>query len=157
MARATEFSRRERLFGTLFSIAVMAAVAAPMVYGKDDFPLSNYPMFSRKRDPVAKVYHVVGFSSVGNHRPLPPKAVGTDEIMQAWQTVKLAVRRRPHGARDLCKEVAQYASTHEEYDDLLRIEVRVDWFDTQAYWQGNRKPVRTKVAARCPVPRRSPR
>jgi hypothetical protein len=155
MAAATDFSVRERAFAVLFSALTLVAVAAPLLYGKDDFPLSNYPMFSKARPAVARVYHVVGFSKEGNHRPLPPAAVGTDEIMQAWQTVKLAIKRGAPGSSELCEKAAVYVAEHEEFSDLEWLDVRVDWFDTVAYWKGDRKPRKSQSLARCPVPRES--
>jgi hypothetical protein len=153
MAGATEVSPRERRFAVVFSLVTAAAVAAPLVYGQDDFPLSNYPMFSHARPEVARIYHVVGYSNAGNHRPVSPEAVGTDEIMQAYQTVKLAIKRGPAEAQVFCEQTARFVATDSDYDDLEFLEVRVDWFDTVKYWKGERKPQRTRVVARCPVAR----
>jgi hypothetical protein len=131
----------------------LLAVAAPLVRGKDDFPLSNYPMFSRARARVERFYHVVGFSNRGDHRPVEPSMVGTDEIMQAHQTVKLAIRRGPQAAQSLCEAAAERVAEERDYDDLDFLEVRVDWFDTWVYWEGDRRPRNTNVAARCPIAR----
>src|SRR5690606_11333539 len=81
---------RERVWAALVSTVMLAAVAWPAVRGSDGFPLSNYPMFSRPKDSIVQVYHVVAHSREGRHRPLPPAVLGTDEIMQAYQTVKFA-------------------------------------------------------------------
>ena len=96
MGRATE-----RAYAAVVSTAVLGAMLWPVVRGSDGFPLSNYPMFSREKDPVAVIHHVIAISDAGNHRPLEPEHLGTDEIMQASQTAKLAVQGRR--ADDLCQ------------------------------------------------------
>jgi len=141
----------ERAWAMGVSVAMLSAVAWPAVRGTDGFPLSNYPMFSQPKDPVARVFHVVGHSQRGDHRPLPPEALGTDEIMQAFQTVKLAIRSQ--SAAELCERVARTIHRDPAYDDLDRLEVRTDSFDTVAYWFGDRRPRHTEVAAACPVVR----
>jgi hypothetical protein len=146
----------ERWFAVAFSLVTIGAVLAPIVYDEDDFPLSNYPMFSHAREPVARIHHVVGYSSEGRHRPVPPEALGTDEIMQAYQTAKLMIGRGPDAARALCERTAAYVAAEDSLADLERLEVRIDWFDTIAYWKGDRTPKKTHVAATCPTGRGAP-
>jgi hypothetical protein len=110
-------------------------------------------MFSRARKAEARVYHVVGFSERGEHRPVSPAMLGTEEVMQASQTAKLAVRRGRAASMELCTEVASRVAGHRRWLDIEALEVREDLYDTIAYWQGDRKPRRTRVSARCEVPR----
>ena len=69
--------------------------------------------------------------------------------MQASQTAKLAVESGT--AADLCRRVAANVAVDDAFVDATHVQVRVDWFDAIAYWTGNRKPLRTQVAATCPV------
>jgi hypothetical protein len=131
---------------------MLLAVFWPMVRQVDGFPLSNYPMFSRAREPEAQVFHVVGFSAHGHHRPVPPEMLGTEEVMQAHQTVRLAMRNRA-ASLELCEEVASRLRTARRWDDVEALEVRMDVYDTIAYWQGDRSARRTRVSARCEVSR----
>jgi hypothetical protein len=141
----------ERRWSVGLAVVLMAAVLWPLVHDRDGFPLSNYPMFSQLReDPSGTVFHVVAFSSQGHHRPASPELVGTDEIMQAYQTVKFAVARGK--AEVLCAAVAQRVFVSHGWEDVEQLEVRVDTFDTVAYWKGSRRPLHARIVARCSVP-----
>jgi hypothetical protein len=142
-----------RAYAALVSVAILAAVSWPMVRKTDGYPLSNYPMFSRARKPEAQVFHVVAFSSRGEHRPASPEMLGTEEIMQAYQTVKLAHRSGREASMELCRAVTARVVADARWDDVEALEVREDVYDTIAYWQGDRKPRRTRVSARCEVSR----
>ena len=142
----------ERAYAAVVSTAVLGAMLWPVVRGSDGFPLSNYPMFSREKDPVATIHHVIALSDSGNHRPLEPEHLGTDEIMQASQTAKLAVQGKT--AEDLCARAAAVVAEDDDYADATQLQVRVDTFDAVAYWKGDRKPRRTVIAASCAVERR---
>jgi hypothetical protein len=141
----------ERAYAAVVSAAVIGAMLWPVLRGSDGFPLSNYPMFSREKDPVAVIHHVIAVSEAGNHRPLTPEHLGTDEIMQASQTAKLAVQR--HTAEELCVRAAAAVAHDDDYADTSHVQVRVDWFDAIAYWMGDRSPRRSVVAATCAVER----
>lgn len=141
----------ERLWAALVSTLVLGAVAWPAVHGRDSFPLSTYPMFSKPKSATAEVYHVVAHSTERRHRPVPPALVGTDEIMQAFQTIKIAIRS---GESDpLCAEIAARVARRPEYVDIDRLEVRIDTFDTVGYFSGDRRPQASEVFAVCSVPR----
>jgi hypothetical protein len=111
-------------------------------------------MFSGHRENAsARVIHVVAHSSVGNHRPVPPRMLDTKEIMQAHQTAVVAARDGKTAA-DLCTRVAaNVAEAGDAWSDVDRLELRADRFDAVLYWQGDREPVRSRVYASCPVPR----
>ncbi len=142
-------SERWRLWATGVAVVMTAAVLWPIVPDEDGFPLSNYPMFSLPKKTRAKVFHVVGFTPQGLGRPLSPEMVGTDEIMQAYQTVKLAIV----GGRgaSLCKEAAARVRDSEDFEDITRLEVRIDVFDAVRYWQGDRSTENSRVVAHCEV------
>lgn len=139
----------ERVWAAVVSTLVLGAVAWPAVHGRDSFPLSTYPMFSRPKSATAEVYHVVAHSRERRHRPVPPSLVGTDEIMQAFQTIKLAIRSDE--APTLCNEIATRVAEDPEYADIDRLEVRIDTFDTVGYFAGDRRPRASDVVAVCPV------
>lgn len=148
--RASE--RRERAWAIGFGTTLLVLVFLPLVTREDSFPLSDYPMFSSHREnAAARVTHVVAHSRVGNHRPVPPRMLGTKEIMQAHQTALVAAKD-PATAADLCARVAaNVADEGEAWSDVDRLELRVDRYDAVAYWQGEHTPLRSRVYASCPV------
>ena len=109
-------------------------------------------MFSKPKSTTAKVYHAVGLSPDGIGRPLSPEMVGTDEIMQAYQTVKLAIRGGSTTAEALCARAAQNVLADDDYASVTTVQLRVDVFESVQYWQGDRTPTRARVITTCTVP-----
>ncbi len=142
----------QRLWVGVVSVGLLVAVLWPILRDppRDGFPLSSYPMFSAdRRSADAEIGHVVGYSREGRHRPLPPALLGSEEIMQAHQTVRVAIRRGY--ARDLCQRAAARVRADPDHADLERLEVRTDHYDALAYFAGDTKPRSTRVHARCSV------
>ncbi len=142
---------RWKPWAAALALTMTVAILWPIVPDEDGFPLSNYPMFSRPKKTEAKIYHVVGFTPGGAGMPLSPKMVGTDEIMQAYQTVKLAIRGGRAGT--LCAEVAGRVAESRDFADVVRVEVRIDVFDAVRYWSGDRSTDRSRIVAKCEVAR----
>ncbi|MCA9650101.1 MAG: hypothetical protein H6712_18370 [Myxococcales bacterium] len=145
-------SPARRLWIAALSGALLLAIVWPMLREprEDDFPLSTYPMFSYGRERArAEIVHVVGFSREGRHRPVPPELLGTEEVMQAHQTVRVAIRRGH--ADELCQRAAQRVRAEPGFEDLEQLEVRTDFYESIAYFDGDTKPRATRVHARCPV------
>ncbi|MEM6291526.1 MAG: hypothetical protein AAGA54_09685 [Myxococcota bacterium] len=140
-------------WAALVAVGLTVAVLFPVARGTDGFPLSNYPMFSKPKSTTAKVYHAVGLSPDGIGRPLSPEMVGTDEIMQAYQTVKLAIRGGASTADALCARAAANVLDDEDYASVTTVQLRVDVFESVQYWQGEKTPTRSRVVTTCAVPR----
>lgn len=148
--------RAERLRAYVVSLVLTAMVCEPAFRDPNDdgFPASTYPMFSRERSAVARISHVVAVSEDGRRRALPPRIVANDEVMQAHATVRKTVRRGKRASAELCESVARrVASRGGALADVRRVEVRTDRYDAVAYFSGDREPLRSKVHARCRVPR----
>lgn len=128
----------------------VAVLCSPLVRGQDSFPLSTYPMFSRARDVRARVAHVIARHADGSGTPVPPRVLGTAEIMQASQIARNAAKDRGR-AEDLCRRVAERIARDGDHHGVVAIEVRTDDFDAIAYWEGDRAPRRTRIHARCGV------
>jgi hypothetical protein len=153
----TARERLERVHAVVLGTAMLGAVLWPLARDppRDGFPLSNYPMFSaHKKGTSARISHVVAVSREGRHRPVTPDLVGTDEVMQAHQTIKIAVKRGESKA--LCERVAERVGDDPASGDIASLEVRTDVYDVFAYFEGERTPLQTQVHARCPVPGRRP-
>ncbi len=143
----------ERGWAIAFGTVVLGLVLAPVVTQTNGFPLSNYPMFSTHRDPSVRVVHVVAVAEGGGMRPVPPRLLDTPEIMQASQTAFVAAKTA-EGAIELCSRVAaNVADAGDAWSDVVMLELRTDRYDAVKYWQGERKPQRSKVHARCKVDR----
>jgi hypothetical protein len=142
----------ERVHAAVLGTLVLGAVLYPLVRDppRDGFPLSNYPMFSAHKDePTARISHVIGVSREGRHRPIGPDLVGTDEVMQSHQTIKVAVQRGESAA--LCERVAARVAEDESSADIESLEVRTDVYDVFEYFEGDRTARHTRVHARCAV------
>ncbi|MBL4686046.1 MAG: hypothetical protein JKY37_15740 [Nannocystaceae bacterium] len=147
--------RVERIYPVVLGLAMFAAVLSPSLRSPptDGFPLSNYPMFSRARNTAAmRIAHVVAFDEGGRGRPVAPHLLGSDEVMQARQTVRLAVRAGRGVALDLChRTVTAMRQAGGSWADAVRVEVRVDTYDAIAYFEGETRPHASRTIASCPV------
>ena len=140
----------------LLSLVVMGAVLAPLARdaSRDGFPLSTYPMFAEsRRDTKARIRHVVAHSREGRHRPVPHELVDTEEVMQAHQTIDAAIKGGDATALALCERAAVRVAEADGFADIDELEVRSDHYDVLTYFEGERRPYRTRVHARCRVPR----
>ncbi|MEM6990303.1 MAG: hypothetical protein AAF721_07395 [Myxococcota bacterium] len=150
----------ERLFSVVFGVSLLGAVVSPSLRTPpvDGFPLSNYPMFSVARETEAvRIVHVVAFDDAGGGRPVSPAMLGSIEVMQARQTVRIAVRKGRAASMDLCSRAAtQLAEAGGSWASARRVEVRVDTYDAIAYFEGDTRPHHAEVHASCPVPGGTP-
>lgn len=144
---------RERTAWAVASVVVLAALLSPLVRGRDGFPLSNYPMFAEPRDTAVKIRHVIGVTADARVRPLPPRVLGTDEIMQANQIALFASKNKQRAAELCTRTAAELATRDGEWREIVRVEVRTDEFDAIRYWLEDRTPLRGRVHAQCEVPR----
>ncbi|MCX4241820.1 hypothetical protein [Paraliomyxa miuraensis] len=154
---ASSMSPGARLWALSWSVGLLLAVLWPILRDppRDGFPLSNYPMFSRdRRSAEAEIPHVVGWSREGRHRPVPPELLGTAEVMQAHQTVHVAIRRGRASA--LCQSTAEHVRRDPAHADLEHLEVRTDTYDALTYFSGDTKPRATRIHARCSVEEGTP-
>lgn len=127
----------------LVSALLIAAVWLPVLENEDSFPLSNYPMFSKARPTIAHIDHVVGRLPDGTTEVIPPAIVGSGEVLQAKTIVTHAIQRGRRATRQLCRAIAGRAPEYE------RIEIRSDSYDVPSYFDGNTKPLKSRVHARC--------
>ncbi len=141
---------RTAIWSYVVGAAILIAVTAPLtgLARGDSFPVSDYPMFSYKRDsPVASIAHAVGVTAAGDRTTLPPSAVGTDEVMQAFETFRQAVRDGDVALVALCRDIAARVSSH----GYATVEITSDTFDAIAYLDGDRTPDSTVVHVTCHV------
>jgi len=137
---------RTRAGALLVSGVLLAAVWSPVLEppSADSFPISSYPMFSRKRPAVAAVAHAIGVRADGTREVLAPSDVGSSEVLQAKVIIQRTVQRGRRAARKLCREIA--GRVHDRYE---RVEIRTDKYRVLPYFDGDRSPIRTRMHARC--------
>jgi hypothetical protein len=87
----------------------LLAVIVPLFTGRDSFPLSNYPMFSRPRG-QPRLLSVVASSAGGLEWSLPSALVGSDEVLQTKVLIQRAVDGGPREMGRLCAGVASRLS-----------------------------------------------
>lgn len=143
-----------KLPALLLSAVVLLATAWPVMWdrGRDSFPLSPYPMFSAVREqPWLDV--IVGFDANGREIKIPPQFVANVEVMQAAQTIRLAVRRGR--ARQLCEQVAARIAAGDELSQVVELEVQRRQFEPRRYFvtPDGARPLDMRHKARCSVPR----
>lgn len=126
------------------SVFALAALAYPAVApGElDSLPFSNYPMFAHPRGDVTEQALVVWLDDDGVDQPLDLRIVGgTDQPIQASETVRQAVRRGEADA--LCSEIA------ERVPRAGLVQVVTLAFDAVGWYEGDREPLRRDVHAEC--------
>lgn len=143
-----------RLWGSLVSLALLAAVAWPLARDpvrEDSFPLSTYPMFAFRR-PGARVAmdYVIATGPGGARRHVPPELVANAEVMQALMTIRRAVQRGEAPA--LCRAVAGRAARDRRFAAMDTVAVVFGDHRGVDYLAGGvRGP--EKEHARCPIVR----
>jgi hypothetical protein len=144
-----EFRRAPAL---LFSLLVVAATLSPALREPplDSFPLSTYPMFSSVPK-QAWLDVIVGFDAAGNEHRIAPQLVANIEVMQAAETIRLAVRQKR--APLLCAEVAARVAADPDYDHVVRLEVQRRKFDPLTYFTSppSERLLDLRRKARCEV------
>jgi hypothetical protein len=149
-ATAPRVSRSWRRWA--LAAAVVGVIAAPMFHPDqpDGFPLSTYPMFAAGRGRDVTVATAVGVDRAGGAHRLDPVAIGgTGEVMQAAETVGLAVRAGEPELGRLCAEIATRLAADGEY---IAVEIRSEGHDAVAWFDGDREPSASVTHVRCEVP-----
>lgn len=150
---AARFSE-SRAYAYGVTAALLLLMLAPLLRRPpvDSFPLSTYPMFSWGRhDARTAVERAVGVDSRGGRRPIPPRLVGSEEVLQAKATLAQSIRQGARAARALCRGIASRVAAQDGYADVVAVEIRTDTFDAVAFFEGQEAPIDSKLHATCKV------
>jgi hypothetical protein len=113
---------------------VVLACLSPLLWptGRDDFPLTPYPMFAAPR-PDADVVVVVamGIGPNGEHE-LPTEATGHAQLTQAVAALVGAVRGGGDRPLQLCEEIAVWAAKSAA-EDVFAVRIVTAAYDGLAY------------------------
>lgn len=138
------------------TLLVALGVVAPAlgVTERDSFPLSTYPMFSRKRERV-RVDQALGVKRTGQAVALPPWIVArTDEVMLANATIRRAVRSGRRPLKRFCRRIAKRVAADESLAGVVRIEIASVSYDPIRYFTDGPAPLQKRTRQRCRVARR---
>jgi hypothetical protein len=139
--------------------ALLAAMTWPVTWerGRDSFPLSPYPMFSRPL-PTAEmtITYALGVetdATGGARHHLSPPLVGSSEVLQAGSILSRTVSRGPRAIRALCTQIAERVVRRGELGSVAEIRIVTGTYDAVAYLTGEDRSGREQIRGRCPVHR----
>jgi hypothetical protein len=135
-----------------YVVGLGAVVAAALpAFGSaqhDAFPLSTYPMFARTID-KPELSFVERVDGKRHTRRLSPEHLGSDEVMQAYRTVKGAVRNGPKAAQALCRTLAKRVASREHNKREVHLRIVRARFDPVAYFVDDAEPEEREIIASC--------
>ncbi len=139
-----------------FSVLMIGAVLSPVIKNwkknpKDDFPLSHYPMFSKKRLEVAGVTYLVGFDAHGDRHKIPYRWVGEGGLNQVRKQIGKRVENGD--AVKLCESVASKIAAMGDpvASKIVSLQIRSGKYNLTDYFTRQKDPVEEKTRARCRV------
>ncbi len=144
----------QRLYGAALSLLLIGLSIWPACRtpSTDSFPFSNYPMFARKKGHPL-VHRIVGITAKGERLRVPPEMIANDEVMQAYRTVRAAVKKGKKGTALLCSDTAKRISETGSMKSVIRLEVRSDRYDAVRYFTHDPVPIRSRIHSVCKVTR----
>ena len=126
-------------------VGLLAVLAAPVVFDRDSFPLSTYPMYARTRSAEVSFVTAQGVRD-DEIIPLSLEVIGrSDDPLVVAGELRAAIRRDE--ADDRCRQIA------DRVDDvrLDHVEVVTERHDTVVRLEGGDSLLRRTVHARCAV------
>ncbi len=141
-------------------VVLLHTVVAVLVVGpafrsppRDDFPLSNYPMFSEKKDPRVTIQQVVARGEGAAEIVLGPAFVANEEVMQAAATIRRAMGAGAAGLETLCTDIAARvsASRDSELAAVREVLILSRQFHAVKYFSGDTIPEHEESLVRCEV------
>lgn len=145
-----------RLYGYLVSALLIGAALYPAQVNPplDSLPLSTHPILARSRPRVAGLKHVVAHHRDGTTSVLPSALVADGDGLAAEVLLHHTLQRGKRAVHELCEQLAQRVAHDQRYGSVARLEIRDDLYQVLGYFSSSRKPMRSRLLARCSVPRR---
>jgi len=148
-----------KLFAVIFSFAIVIAVISPITENwsanpKDSFPLSYYPMFTKKRSETTSVTYLRGLTEDGERVIIPYKLVGKGGFNQTRKQIRKSVKMGYSSY--MCRKVASKIAKmkNKPFNDLVRIQIIEGKYNLNDYFTGvSKKPVFEKVYESCQIKR----
>ena len=129
----------------------MAALVAPVVFDRDDFPLSTYPMYSRSRGDDVTFATAQAVDADGSVSTLSLAVIGaSDDPLIVAGELRSALRE--DRAHERCREIADRARDWDGLAaDVVAIEVVTERHDVVAQVVGEPSLLDRTVHARCGI------
>lgn len=157
MSSAPPATRAPTAWPWLVGLVLLGLSLSPMLrpLGYDSFPFSSFPMFAHgRKDAVFTVHRAVAVLADGTQVVLPPRALGSDEVLQADTSLRHAIRRGKKASAALCKAVARRVAADPAHAEAVAVELVSERHDALAYFAGDPTPLAPpKRQARCKLPR----
>ena len=121
---------------------------------EDSFPLSYYPMFTKKRGETMKIIHPVGVDSAGNQELLHYKFAASGGMNQVRRQIRKTVRSGD--PTELCEKVASKVARKKRspYTEMGEVQLVTSEYHISDYFtEVNQQPVFRKVNHTCEVKR----
>lgn len=140
------------LVGLILLGLTLSPMARPTTY--DSFPFSSFPMFAHgRKDAVTSVHRLVAVLPDESTLALPPRLLGSDEVLQVDATLRHAIRAGKRACSKLCRDVARRVADDPAFAGATFVEFRTERHDALAYFAGDTDPLdKPKLRARCKVP-----
>ena len=145
-------SKMSRWIAGVISIVILGATLAPVIQNfreepQDSFPLSYYPMFSKKRSSTRRVSYLVGLDAKGNRRVLHYRYAGVGGMNQVRKQIRKQVREDK--AEELCAEVAERVarSSRKSLAGIVTVQIVTGRYRMDDYFRGNKAPLSETVEA----------
>jgi hypothetical protein len=106
-------------------------------------------MFARAKPKTVVIAHALAIDAKGFERVVPPSYISGNKLMPARATLRRATLGGVHRARPLCASIAERLVRQGIWKDVRMIEVRTDVYNTATYFAKDRKPMSSKLRARC--------
>ena len=153
-----QWQNNSRLPVIIFSLAILLLVLSPITQNwssdpQDDFPLSYYPMFTKARRERTSIYHPIGFQADGTTVNLRRHLAGSGGMNQIRRQMRKMVKQGR--AQELGERIVQRVARSDK-PELAAIEsvaIVTSRYNIDAYFQGDRQPVRRQEHVRIPVDR----
>lgn len=148
--------RSAAAFPWLLGLVLLGLMLSPLTRppSQDSFPFSSYPMFAHgRKNAETAVDRAVAHLPDGSVAMLPPRALGTDEVLQAATTLGTAVRRGKRASARLCAQIAARVARDPAFAGATAVELLSERYDAIAYFAGDTAPLdKPTRRAHCKVP-----
>jgi hypothetical protein len=136
----------------VITAGVIGALVAPVVFDRDGFPLSTYPMYSRTRGDAVTLATAQAVDADGTTSALTLAVIGdSDDPLIVAGELRDAIRDGRADRR--CDEIAERAA---DWDGLpvgsITIEIAIERHDVVAQVEGRLSLLERTVRASCEVP-----
>lgn len=122
-----------------FGLLIIGAVLWPLQENwssspRDDFPLSYYPMFTKKRMPTHTLPYFVGYDEQGRAYHIPPSYIGEGGFNQVRRQLNKQVRKRKY--HKVTRRVAARLARAGEapYNRLRRVELKRGTYEYDSFF-----------------------